>query len=65
MTDFSPVEGEVIALSVLVGEAVRGSGFGPTDELRVNMEPPGIGKASGTGSADQAPRPTCLATRLV
>jgi len=47
MTDFSPVEGEVIALSVLVGEAVRGSGFGPTDELRVNMEPPGIGKASG------------------
>jgi hypothetical protein len=41
MTDFSPVEGALITLLVLVGDVVRGSGiFGPADELRVNMETP-------------------------
>jgi hypothetical protein len=41
MTDFSPVEGALITLLVLVGVVVRGSGiFGPVDELRVNMEAP-------------------------
>ena len=37
ITDFSPVEGELITLLVPVGVVVRGpSGCGPADELRVN-----------------------------
>jgi hypothetical protein len=41
MTDFSPVEGALITLLVLVGDVARGSGiFGPADELRVNMKAP-------------------------
>ena len=42
MTDFSPVEGALIddsALLVPLGRVVR-SGFGSTDELRVNMWSP-------------------------
>jgi len=43
ITDFSPVEGELITLLVLVRGAVRGSGmFGPADGLRVNMEVPQV-----------------------
>jgi hypothetical protein len=43
ITDFSPVEGELITLLVLVGVVVRGpSGCGPVDELRWNMEIPKV-----------------------
>ena len=45
MTDFSPVEGVVIAFSVAAGECGPSS-FGAVDELRVNMETPEVGKSS-------------------
>ena len=45
MTDFSPVEGAVIAFSVDAG-VVECSSFGAADELRVNMETPEFGEAS-------------------
>jgi hypothetical protein len=41
ITDFSPVEGELITLLVPVGVVVRGpSGLGSAGELRVNMKSP-------------------------
>ena len=41
MTDFSPLEGAVIAFSVAAGECGPSS-FGAADVLRVNMETPEV-----------------------
>jgi hypothetical protein len=62
ITDFSPVEGELITLLVLVGVVVRGpSGCGPADELRVNMKSP---NEIGPAFAKQSPRSVFLAPHL-